>query len=147
MFCFISHFFIAFPFLDDNKWWTKSSATNKATKASKTIDIEITAYGLLALLENKQYADSLSYFKWLLSQRNDLGGFEGTQDTVVGLKALAKFAERIAIKDSNVRIAVRTEATNETHVTVNAQNALVLQMIEVGSLKFLCIQISLLKNL
>lgn len=124
---------IFLKFLDDKKWWNKSGPSLKPTKASKTIDVEITAYGLLSLLEDQKYTESLPYFKWLLSQRNERGGFEGTQDTVVGLQALAKFAERISAKDSNVQIAIKTNATSETDINVTSQNALVLQTVEVST--------------
>ena len=93
--------------------------------------MEITSYGLLTLLNDNKANEAFPYFKWLLSQRNDHGGFEGTQDTVVGLAALAKFAERISSKDSNVQIVVTAKDTNETHINVNKENALIFQSVEV----------------
>lgn len=95
------------------------------------MNVEITSYGLLALIEANQFSDGLPYFRWLLSQRNDQGGFEGTQDTVVGLQALARFAERISSKNNNVQIVVKSGQANETHINVNAENSLVLQTFEV----------------
>lgn len=104
------------------------------TKTSKTINVEVTAYGLLALLENGQYADGYSYFKWLLSQRNSKGGFLGTQDTVIGLQALAKFAERISIKDNMVQLDIKADnLANETYFTVNPENTLIYQSFELPS--------------
>lgn len=103
--------------------------------------MEITSYGVLALLANQQYSEALPYFKWLLNQRNDKGGFEGTQDTVVGLQALAKFAERISTKENSIQLVVKSPETNETHITINSENALVLQSFEVSiRLSFLFVQ-------
>jgi len=115
---------------DGLRWWKKS---NEVGKESKTLNVEITAYGLLALVENQQFQEGFSYFKWLLGQRNDYGGFEGTQDTVVGLQALAKFAERISSKDNNVQIVVKSAQSNETHIGVNPQNQIILQTFELPS--------------
>lgn len=101
---------------------------------SKTLNIEITSYGLLALLEANKITESFPYFKWLLSQRNDQGGFEGTQDTVVGLQALAKFATTIPSKINNMSISIMADFKNKTNlfrVPVNAENSLILQKFEV----------------
>lgn len=51
---------------------------------------------MLALAKANRTSDTLPYFKWLLAQRNDQGGFIGTQDTVMGLKALATYARVIS---------------------------------------------------
>lgn len=109
----------------DRSWF------KNAGRSSKTLNVEMTSYGLLALLHSEQYSKGLPYFKWLLSQRNDRGGFQGTQDTVLGLQALAKYAERIATKENNVQMLITSSDANETHITVNAENALVLQTFEV----------------
>lgn len=109
----------------DRSWF------QNADRTSKTLNVEMTSYGLLALLHNEKYSEGLPYFKWLLSQRNDRGGFHGTQDTVLGLQALAKYAERIVTKENNVQMVITSNVANETHIAVNAENALVLQTFEV----------------
>lgn len=107
------------------------SWVNRAGRTSKTLDVEMTSYALLTLLHNDQHSRGLPFFKWLLSQRNDKGGFSGTQDTVLGLQALAEYAKRIVSKDNNVQIVVSYNDTNETHISVNDDNALVLQSFKV----------------
>lgn len=67
-------------------WWT-------STDKSHTNDIEITAYALISLLEDKDI-DHIAIFRWLIEQRNENGGFENTHATVVGLQALIKFNEQ-----------------------------------------------------
>lgn len=69
---------------DDLEWW-------EDTEHGRTTDIEITSYILLALLHTPGHY--LPIAKWLLKQRNNHGGFKSTQDTVVGLQALVKFAQ------------------------------------------------------
>jgi CD109 antigen len=107
------------------KWWEKSPGSST--------DTEMTAYALLAFIEAGRSMESLQIFKWLISQRNDHGGFKSTQDTVVGLQALSKFAGQI--DDSKKNLAVTFE-TNEKHVEsfdVRDENSLVLQKAEVSA--------------
>ena len=80
------------------KYWTETSEKN-TDKLSKSAELEITAYVLLAKLYNSQEKQEnvneiISITKWINSQRNSLGGFYSTQDTVVALEALSKFATR-----------------------------------------------------
>lgn len=119
-------------FPDQLQWWTRNSA-NPAGHQSKSINIEITAYGLLSMIHADRLPEALPYFRWLLKQRNDQGGFVGTQDTVVGLDALAQYAKHLSAQSSNVQVRIAAEPANETFVNVNADNALVLQTIELPS--------------
>ncbi|XP_031620960.1 CD109 antigen-like [Contarinia nasturtii] len=121
---------------DETKWLSRYevASKNSTNRSSKTLNIEITSYGLLAILESGQFADGFPYFKFLLSQRNNKGGFIGTQDTVMGLQALAKFAERISIRDNNIEIMVHTDnLPNHTYFNVNPENALIYQSHELPS--------------
>lgn len=96
-------------------------------KQSKTLNVEITAYALLTLQSIGNDFECLPILKWLLNQRNDKGGFEGTQDTIVGIEALASFASKISTKSSKVDIDVSTSTGSKFGFAVNADNALVLQ--------------------
>lgn len=103
-------------------------------RSSKTLNIELTSYGLLAILESGRFTDGFPYFKWLLNQRNNKGGFISTQDTVMGLQALAKFAERISIRDNNIELTVKPDnLPNETYFNINPENALIYQYNELPS--------------
>lgn len=86
----------------------------------------MSAYGLLTFLEAKQFADALPIVKWLLEQRNSYGGFQSTQDTVVGLQALGKFAELIWTDKMNLKASINYEDTKQ-EITVNNENAALLQ--------------------
>ena len=50
------------------------------------LSVEATAYVLLYLVQTRQLNEALPVMKWLVSQRNSLGGFTSTQDTVIGLQ-------------------------------------------------------------
>lgn len=113
---------------DQLKWWTRSKPNERP---SESIDVEITSYGLLSLIEGKRFAEALPYFKWLLSKRNDQGGFFGTQDTVIGLESMATYGRYLTNKDNNVELKVHAA---EDHVLkVNNENGLVLQRIDLPS--------------
>lgn len=125
-------------FADGEQWWEKpvpaADSKNIWYKKPNSINIEITAYGLLALLEAGLYSDALPILKWLLNQRNELGGFQSTQDTFIGLQALSKFAERVSSASNNVRIAVKYTGA-ESQISVNGDNSLVQQKYEVNWLR------------
>ncbi|CAM9458524.1 unnamed protein product [Lampetra fluviatilis] len=56
------------------------------------ITIETTAYALLAHLHQNKIAEAVPIMNWLSQQRNHLGGYASTQDTIVALQALSEFA-------------------------------------------------------
>lgn len=122
---------------DESKWWSRhetAASKNSTAKTSKTLNIEITSYGLLAILESGRFVDGFPYFKWLLSQRNSKGGFISTQDTVMGLQALAKFAERISVRDNNIEIIVNADnSPHRIQFDINPDNALIYQSYELTS--------------
>lgn len=115
---------------DGMKWWSNSKPNECA---SDTIDVEITSYGLLALIEAKRYAEALPYFKWLLSKRNDRGGFIGTQDTVIGLESLAAYSRSVFNKNNNVEFRVHTDNVEDQILKINHENGLILQSIDLPS--------------
>ncbi|XP_061388962.1 thioester-containing protein 1 allele R1-like [Musca vetustissima] len=116
---------------DGLKWWTKNNKNEESAN-----DVEITAYILMALLEStssSMQSDYLPIYNWLLKQRNSKGGFGSTQDTVVGLQALIKYAEKSAhIQATNVKVqyvATCNQGKNrkEGLLTVDGDNELILQ--------------------
>lgn len=57
-----------------------------------SLDIEATGYAALALIQAADRVNAAKAAKWLVGQRNSLGGFGTTQDTVVALQALTEYA-------------------------------------------------------
>lgn len=116
---------------DNFKWWDKSiEIDNSYDRQSKMLNVEITAYGLLTLLLAHEETKCMPILKWLLNERNSEGGFEGTQDTIVGIDALAKLATKIASKNNDVKIQLNASSANGNvdHTFVaNATNGLLRQ--------------------
>lgn len=92
------------------------------------------------MIEAGRIRQSFPIFSWLLWQRNDRGGFEGTQDTVVGLQALAAYAQATAPSLNDISIDVlsidlaagKAASKNVQTIKVKAENALVTQTVEVS---------------
>ncbi|XP_071492309.1 alpha-1-macroglobulin-like [Diadema antillarum] len=101
--------------------------------------VETTAYVLLAQLHQNWPVDGiddvLPIVRWLNSQRNTLGGFSSTQDTVLGLQAVAQFAERMHDRNSALDLQIGLQAfksgsrdlTDEFFFDIDNNNHLLLQ--------------------
>lgn len=85
----------------------------------------------MALAEANKIEEGFPYYKWLFSQRNSQGGFEGTQDTVVGLQALAKFTEKLTMNVNNVDISVEENGKKHS-MLITKENSIELQQVEVS---------------
>ncbi|XP_065187850.1 CD109 antigen-like [Sycon ciliatum] len=96
---------------------------------ARASDIELTAYGLLALLQAKDMASASLVARWLSTQRNSLGGFGSTQDTVVGLQALSELAVSMSSAKQDVNIILSSTASEsfKKSFRVTQQNTDVLQ--------------------
>ena len=123
--------------IDGKKSWHKEvpEVDRKSSWLSKpnSVNVEMSAYALQAFVEAGRETDGVPIMKWLVGQRNKNGGFTSTQDTVVGLQALSKLAAQIYSPDSNVEIKVTPDAGSPKILSVNDENALVLQKHELLS--------------
>lgn len=117
---------------DNLKWRDKSIEVHGLE--SKTLNVEVTAYALLTLKQSQSEVECLPILKWLLRQRNNKGGFEGTQDTIVGIEALARFATKLAIQDTDARSTIASSNNIKYSFDVNKENALILQSEKVRAL-------------
>ena len=91
--------------------------------------IETTGYALLALMANGDLVNASQAAKWLAGQRNALGGFGSTQDTVVSLQALSVFSTKVrADVDMTVFLA---SGDWRKEVRITSENADVLQIVQV----------------
>ena len=91
--------------------------------------IETTGYALLALLERQDLVSASRTAKWLVGQRNALGGFGSTQDTVVSLHGLTTFSTKVRT-DVDMTVVLESD-TWRKEVRITPENADVLQIVEV----------------
>ena len=120
----------------DKVWWSKpippSDSSNIWYGKPNSVNVEMSSYGLLANLMKGDISKCLSIMKWLLKQQNENGGFESTQDTCVGLQALAAIGEKISAKDTNIDLTI-SYGDKSTELNVNENNSLILQVVEIPS--------------
>ena len=103
------------------QWWSNGDSSK---------DVEITSYIMLAKLESESEAvdKMLPVLKWLISKRNSNGGFSYTQDTVLGLQALIKFAEKTGAGDIDIEIQFKDldKSERKGSIKINQTNDFVL---------------------
>ncbi|XP_017476754.1 PREDICTED: CD109 antigen-like isoform X2 [Rhagoletis zephyria] len=121
---------------DDRKWWSNQNESNSKLwwRWSSSSDVEITSYVLLTLFESGKATvdDVLPVIRWLVAQRNSYGGFASTQDTVLGLKALMKFADLAEYEAASMGLDVTGKGEREKRETIHLteDNGLLTQTIE-----------------
>ncbi|KAF8366867.1 tep-1, partial [Pristionchus pacificus] len=123
---------------DSTAHWSSSKGEKPKDTTSyffqpRPVDVETTGYSLLTYMLNGMTEEAVPIVRWLTQQRNALGGFSSTQDTVVALNALGAYAEKAYSPDSNVSITATNGASNENFVVSNA-NSIVLQSLELNNL-------------
>ncbi|XP_017514328.2 alpha-2-macroglobulin-like protein 1 [Manis javanica] len=107
--------------LDDSPW-----------SKPESVDVELTSYVLLAQLSKasltqKELAKATATVAWLARQRNAYGGFSSTQDTVVALQALAKYAATAYVPSEEVKVAIKSTENFQHTFNIQAANRLVSQ--------------------
>lgn len=131
----------AFYYLDskaktanNSKWWArdvpKNETQNPWNYLPKSMDIETTAYGLLAFLEAGLIDDAIPIVNWLVNQQNSLGGFTSSQDTVVGLHALYKLVLLLSTK-TNIQFEFQYREQEVNRISVNQNTAMIVQKMTV----------------
>ncbi|XP_047140666.1 murinoglobulin-1 isoform X2 [Hydra vulgaris] len=96
-------------------------------------DIEQTSYVLLAMLtfgKSSVISDVVPIVQWLSKQRNSLGGWSSTQDTVLAMQALSGFAEYSFGASQNMNIVVKAGNSFTHTFKVTKGNSLVSQTVE-----------------
>ncbi|CAM2097443.1 unnamed protein product [Caretta caretta] len=94
--------------------------------------IETMAYILLAHISKPEVSAAeitatSQIVRWLTNQRNPYGGFISTQDTVVALQALARYAALTYHEAEGVKVMVKSKEGSQQEFHVDKNNQLVLQ--------------------
>ncbi|KAF4797275.1 alpha-2-macroglobulin-like protein 1 [Turdus rufiventris] len=95
-------------------------------------EVEMTAYVLLAYLSQPSVSPAdlgtaARIVSWLCKQQNPYGGFASTQDTVVALQALAKYAALTYGNNGNFTVTVTSPTGTAQDFVLDSSNRLVLQ--------------------
>lgn len=121
---------------DGMVYWQKAQPptdeTNPWMYRPNSVNVEMSAYALQSYIEAGRDTESVPIMKWLVTQRNENGGFQSTQDTVVGLQALSKLATKIYVPNSEIQISVKSPDANPKTININSANSLILQKHELS---------------
>uniref|UniRef100_A0A803Y3U2 Alpha-2-macroglobulin like 1 n=1 Tax=Meleagris gallopavo TaxID=9103 RepID=A0A803Y3U2_MELGA len=110
----------------------KALSTESSWAEAAPAEVEMTAYVLLAYLTQPQVsradlAKASQIVRWLSKQQNPYGGFASTQDTVVALQALAKYATLTYSDNGDLAVTVTAPTGSKQDFVLEASNRLVLQ--------------------
>ncbi|XP_013884831.1 alpha-2-macroglobulin [Austrofundulus limnaeus] len=97
-----------------------------------SLEVEMTSYVLLALLtppplQGFSLDNVSSIVRWLVQQQNPYGGFSSTQDSVVALQALARYAAATYSPQGTTTVRVSSSGGQDQVFTVNQDNRLLYQ--------------------
>ncbi|XP_010284556.1 PREDICTED: alpha-2-macroglobulin-like protein 1 [Phaethon lepturus] len=109
-----------------------SPASTDFWPGTQSVDIELTAYVLLAYLSKPRVhagdmTTAAGIVAWLTRQQNAYGGFASTQDTVVALQALAKYAARTFSTSGQALVRVKSQMGFGKAFQVTRQKRLLVQ--------------------
>ncbi|KFO87723.1 Alpha-2-macroglobulin-like 1, partial [Buceros rhinoceros silvestris] len=109
-----------------------SPASTDFWPGTQSVDTELTAYVLLAYLSKPRVhvgdmTTAAGIVAWLTRQQNPYGGFASTQDTVVALQALAKYAARTFSTSGQALVRVKSQRGFGKSFQVTRQKRLLVQ--------------------
>uniref|UniRef100_A0A1A8AAT7 CD109 molecule n=1 Tax=Nothobranchius furzeri TaxID=105023 RepID=A0A1A8AAT7_NOTFU len=123
--------------------WTLS-ANQMSYPPPHSARVEMTSYVLLAFFMRGSIIEGISLMKWLSTQRNFLGSFDTTQDTVVALQALASYAAFSGASAIDLRVTVSNPASSFVSlIQINSTNYRMYQSQEIDAEKDLPLNIAL----
>jgi CD109 antigen len=92
----------------------------------RSVDVEMTSYAL-KVLADKDIALALKTVKWLVSMKNNFGGYGSTQDTVQALDALSAFTVVFNAAAGTINLRLTPNVGSVINAQVNPSNMLVVQ--------------------
>ncbi|XP_038126613.1 CD109 antigen-like isoform X2 [Cyprinodon tularosa] len=113
--------------------WTISEALLSNNQRQSSAQIEMASYVLLARFMRGNFLEGIPLMKWLSTQRNHLGGFGTTQDTVIALQALSYYAAFSGANAINLRFNVSSPSSSTAMLfNINSTNYRVYQSQEIN---------------
>ncbi|XP_012890744.1 PREDICTED: CD109 antigen [Dipodomys ordii] len=127
----------------DVQFWASSASALSESWQPRSRDIEVSAYALLSHFLQSQVSDGIPVMKWLSRQRNSLGGFVSTQDTIVALKALSEFAALTNVEMTNIQVSVTGPSLpSPVNFRITGHNRFLLQTAELDVVQPTMVNIS-----
>ena len=100
--------------------------------STEEVSVEVASYVLLSYAHNlpDSLEEALPVFRGITQQLSDSGGFKSTQDTVIGIQAMAKFAAYLTVDDMNIIVSLALNDQPEftsAPVTNDNKNLVIIQ--------------------
>ncbi|XP_035466385.2 CD109 antigen-like [Scophthalmus maximus] len=122
--------------------WTPSAGLNSHEWQPHSAQIEMASYVLLALFRRASLVEGISLLKWLAKQRNALGGYGTTQDTVVAFQALSRYASFGGANSIDLTLNISAPASSfQSLFSINSANYRMYQSKEINADKDLHLNI------
>ncbi|XP_070620143.1 CD109 antigen [Erythrolamprus reginae] len=110
------------------RFWKSPSSGLSSSWQPRSADIEVAGYALLSHFIQQRFSKGFPIMTWLSKQRNHLGGYSSTQDTIVALQALSSFATLTANVVTEMDVTVNGAMhENPTVLQINNENSFVLK--------------------
>ncbi|XP_070274330.1 CD109 antigen [Myotis yumanensis] len=117
----------------DMLFWVSSASGLSESWQPRSLDIEVAAYALHSHFLQNRISDGIAIMRWLSRQRNSLGGFVSTQDTIVALKALSEFAALMNTEGTHMQVTITGPvAPSPVKFLIDTQNRFILQSAELA---------------
>ncbi|XP_057209891.1 CD109 antigen isoform X2 [Triplophysa rosa] len=107
--------------------WSTSENVLSSFWQPRSSDIEMSAYVLLSMNRQARMDEGFMLMKWLSQQRNHLGGYGSTQDTVMALHALSVYARYGSSDFLDLSITVNNLMGPVANFNINKTNYLLQQ--------------------
>lgn len=104
------------------RYWRRASAV-----------VEIAGYAILSCIEQDVIGGAMEIIHWLSKQRYGRGGYAGTQDTFVGLKALAKISAVISSQRNDYKVTIRHKPLNQYTINIGKNDTFAIQEFDLPS--------------
>nr|XP_025043911.1 CD109 antigen [Pelodiscus sinensis] len=127
----------------DLRFWTSPAPELSDSWQPRSVDIELAAYALLSHFQQDRLSEGIPIMKWLSQQRNHLGGYSSTQDTIVALQALSIFGALITSRKTGIDLTVIGPSLEAPAMfSIDPQNRFLLQTKEITPMQPTAITVS-----
>ncbi|KAM3932085.1 CD109 antigen [Leptodactylus fuscus] len=111
----------------DLRFWKSNSERVPGWWQPNSVDIEVASYVLMSHVIQNRISEGVAVMKWLSQQRNHLGGYSSTQDTVVALQAMSSFAAKYSHSKPALHVSLEGNQMDSPSFRINSENYMMLQ--------------------
>ncbi|XP_062981026.1 CD109 antigen [Elgaria multicarinata webbii] len=127
----------------DLRFWISPASELSDSWQPRSVDIEAAGYALLSHAKQDRLLEGIPIMKWLSQQRNHLGGFSSTQDTIVALQALSTCAVHTTGIETEMDVTVDGYSEQNPSVfRINNENRFLLKTKEIAASQPMGIKVS-----